>query len=255
MLGPDCCRNPPTVSSREESGEVLQIGSLNSYVSGNLDSKIALLFGSDAFGYGAPKLRLATLTAKGVCDVWLLLDMLRDKRQLADKVASAGYYVVVPDFFHGDPLTSFNDIENWLKNHSPEQAVEFAKPVIQALKEKGITKIGAAGFCWGGGCRASKDAEIQVAAILHPSSVTLDDIKEVKVPLAILSAEFDTQNPPQNIKEYEAALVANKVDHFVKIYPGVTHGWTTRYNDDDPAEVKSAEEAQQDLVNWFGKCF
>ena len=33
------------------------------------------------------------------------------------------------------------------------EAVEFAKPVIQALKEKGICKVAAAGFCWGGKTR------------------------------------------------------------------------------------------------------
>ncbi|KAI3775214.1 hypothetical protein L1987_49783 [Smallanthus sonchifolius] len=69
-----------------------------------------------------------------------------------------------------------------LKLRTMEQAVEFAKPVIQALKGKGITKIGAAGFCWGG----------------------------VKVPIAILSAEIDNLSPPELIKEFEAALVANE---------------------------------------------
>ncbi|KAK1417003.1 hypothetical protein QVD17_26125 [Tagetes erecta] len=234
MSGPQCCENPPAISSGAESGELLQIASLNSYVSGNPDSKSAVIFISDVFGYGAPKFR-----------------------QLADKVASAGYYVVVPDFFHGDPLTSFNDIENWLKNHSPEQAVEFAKPVIQALKEKGTTKIGAAGFCWGAKVvvELAKDAEIQVAAILHPSFVTLDDIKGVKVPIGIFGAEIDQRSPPELIKEFEAAVVANKVNHFVKIYPGVAHGWTVRYKDEDEAEVKCAHEAHQDLVDWFGKSF
>lgn len=31
-----------------------------------------------------------------------------------------------------------------------DQGFEDTKPVIEALKSKGITKIGAAGFCWGG---------------------------------------------------------------------------------------------------------
>ncbi|KAJ0742315.1 putative dienelactone hydrolase, alpha/Beta hydrolase [Helianthus annuus] len=73
--------------------------------------------------------------------------------QFADKVAAAGYCVVVPDFLHGDPLTSITKIGDWLKKHAPEQAIEFAKPIIQALKEKGITKIGTACFCWG--CKTS----------------------------------------------------------------------------------------------------
>jgi carboxymethylenebutenolidase len=39
----------------------------------------------------------------------------------------------------------------------------------------------------------------------------------------------------------------------VKIFPGVAHGWSVRYNDDDPAAVKSAEEALGDTINWFNK--
>jgi carboxymethylenebutenolidase len=30
------------------------------------------------------------------------------------------------------------------------QAFEEAKPVIAALKEQGVSSVGAAGYCWGG---------------------------------------------------------------------------------------------------------
>lgn len=43
-------------------------------------------------------------------------------RKLADKVASAGYYVVVPDFFHGDYFVA-NDpkrrLTNFVNSHEP----------------------------------------------------------------------------------------------------------------------------------------
>ena len=50
MSGPECCENPPTLSSGGESGDVLQIASLNSYVTGNTDSKIAVVLISDVYG-------------------------------------------------------------------------------------------------------------------------------------------------------------------------------------------------------------
>ncbi|KAD2394105.1 hypothetical protein E3N88_41082 [Mikania micrantha] len=209
MSGPECCENPPVTSSGGESGDIKQIASLKSYVSGNLDSKLAVLLISDVYGYEAPKLR-----------------------KIADKLAYAGYYVV-------------------------KLAVEFAKPVIHALQEKGISKIGAAGFCWGAKVvvELAKDADIQVAALLHPTFVTLDDIKGVKVPVAILGAEFDKISPPELVKQFEAALQAKpEVDHFVKIFTGVSHGWTVRYRDENVTAVKSAQEAHQDIVDWFGKC-
>jgi len=44
-----------------------------------------------------------------------------------------------------------------------------------------------------------------------------------------------------------------QVDGFVKIFPGVAHGWTVRYDPQDPAAVKPAEEAVQDTLAWFNK--
>lgn len=39
----------------------------------------------------------------------------------------------------------------------------------------------------------------------------------------------------------------------MKIYPGVSHGWTVRYNVEDEKAVQSAEEAHQDMLDWFTK--
>jgi dienelactone hydrolase len=44
-----------------------------------------------------------------------------------------------------------------------------------------------------------------------------------------------------------------QVGHFVKIFPGVSHGWSVRYSHDDAAAVKSAEEALTDMIDWFNK--
>jgi carboxymethylenebutenolidase len=41
-------------------------------------------------------------------------------RKIADEVAMTGhYYVVVPDFFHGDPYNDSRILSEWLKSHSP----------------------------------------------------------------------------------------------------------------------------------------
>ncbi len=43
------------------------------------------------------------------------------------------------------------------------------------------------------------------------------------------------------------------MDGYVKIFPKVAHGWTVRYSDEDEAAVKSAEEANQILLDWCVK--
>ncbi|KAM7462643.1 hypothetical protein LguiA_030764 [Lonicera macranthoides] len=235
-LGPQCCENAPTLSSSYGVGHEEEIGGLKSYVSGSLDSKLCVLLVSDIFGYKAPNLR-----------------------KLADKVAAAGFYVVVPDFLHEDPYAPENaerPMLTWLKDHSPDEAFENAKPVIEDLKTKGVSKIGAAGFCWGAKVvvELAKHTYIHAAAILHPSFVSLEDINGVKVPISILGAETDQRSPPELLKRFEETLNAKpEVDCFVKIFPGVAHGWSLRYKDGDEHVVKCAKEAHQDMLDWFIK--
>ncbi|MBA0827678.1 hypothetical protein Goarm_012434, partial [Gossypium armourianum] len=108
--------------------------------------------------------------------------------------------------------------------------------------------------------------------MLHPSFVTVDDIKSVKVPIAILGAEHDNISPPELLKQFDEILKASEdsiemkrykshiayllyliVDSFVKIFPKVAHGWSVRYDVNDLAAVSSANEAQQDMLEWFAK--
>ncbi|KAL3749212.1 hypothetical protein ACJRO7_010327 [Eucalyptus globulus] len=236
MSGPQCCANPPNLDPSSGAGRVEQLGGLDAYVVGSQDSKLAILLLSDVFGYEAPNLR-----------------------KLADKVAAAGFYVVVPDYFCGDPFAPENHERPfmvWIKDHGTDKGFEDTKPVIQALKSKGISTIGAAGFCWGGkvAVELAKCELVQAAVLLHPSFVTLDDIKGVKVPIAVLGAEIDQMSTPELLKQFEEVLSAkSEIDAFVKIFPKVSHGWTVRYKVEDEAAVKSAEEAHSDMIQWFVK--
>jgi len=54
-------------------------------------------------------------------------------RKLADKVAAAGYYVVVPDLLEGDPFKphdSLNDLPVWLKDHGPVVSSYYFENVL-----------------------------------------------------------------------------------------------------------------------------
>nr|GMC72213.1 endo-1,3;1,4-beta-D-glucanase-like isoform X1 [Ipomoea batatas] len=205
MSAPHCIANPPKLCSTYGAGQVQQLGGLNCYVSGSLDSKLAVLLVSDVFGYEATNLR-----------------------KLADKIGGAGFYVVVPDFFHGDPYVEngAKPIGVWLKDHVVDNVSKDAKVVIEDLKAGGVTKVGIGGVCSGG----------------------------VKVPISVLGAENDETTPPKVVKQFEIALQSKVgVDSLVKIFAGVTHGWTVRYDEDDKVAVKAAEEAHQDMLKWFIK--
>ncbi|GLT70975.1 hypothetical protein SLA2020_430210 [Shorea laevis] len=122
MSGPQCCSHPPTLDPSSGAGHVVHLGGLSSYVVGSADSKLAVLIISDVFGYEAPNLR-----------------------KVADKVAAAGFYVVVPDFMHGDPYVidkPERPLPIWLKDHGTDTGFEEAKAVIEALKSEGVLQLG-----------------------------------------------------------------------------------------------------------------
>ncbi|KAA0049404.1 endo-1,3 [Cucumis melo var. makuwa] len=248
MSGPQCCSNPPTLNPSSGAGHIEQLGGLTTYVSGSPDSKRAILFITDVYGFEAPLVR-----------------------KLADKVAAAGFFVVAPDFFHGDPFVpddANRTISVWLQDHGPDKGFDDAKPVVEALKNKGISAIGAAGVCWGAKVvvELAKVELIQAAVLLHPSLVTVDDIKGHFLKYETISSFWGqsshfniesrdrSNSPPELLKQFEEILSAKpEVDGFVKIFPKVSHGWTVRYNVEDAEAIKCADEAHEDLLAWFTK--
>ncbi|PON44296.1 Dienelactone hydrolase [Parasponia andersonii] len=219
MAGAQCCSNPPTPNPNGEAGTVEELGGLSTYISGSTNSERAVILVSDAFGYEAPNISL-----------------------VADKVAAAGFYVVVPDFFYGDPF---------------DKGFEDAKLVVEALKSKGFSAIGVAGFCWGGKfvTELSKSKAIQAAVLLHPSFVTVEDIKGVIVPIEKLGAGINDITPPAILKQYEGILATkvHEIDSYVDIFPNVAHGWRLRYNVDDEVAANSANGAHNKMLDWFSK--
>lgn len=50
MAGPQCCENPPTLTSWLGDGAVEEIGGLNAYIVGSTDSTAAVILISDIYG-------------------------------------------------------------------------------------------------------------------------------------------------------------------------------------------------------------
>ncbi|CAL5183853.1 unnamed protein product [Lathyrus oleraceus] len=238
MSSSHCIENPPNLNSSFNGvGAVLQLGGLQSYVTGLPHTKLALILISDVFGYEAPNLR-----------------------KLADKLSTSGFLVVVPDLLYGDYFEIDNphfDRVSWLNAHGMDKASEDTKPLIAALRSKGVTSIGAAGFCWGGVVVAKLAVSgdiIQAAVILHPGAISDKEFNDIRVPIALLGAEIDDFFPKEKLKQAEELLSAKaEIESLVKLYPGVTHGWSVRYNIEDEVAVKNAEEAHEDMLNWFIK--
>lgn len=116
-------------------------------------------------------------------------------------------------------------------------------------------KIGATGFCYGGG--VSNDLAVQLgadlgAAVPYYGAVPAEqDIPKIKAAILVHHGELDTRLA-STWPAYDKALTAANVPHEGYIYPGAVHGFNCdatpeRYN--KPA----ADLAWQRTTEWFRK--
>jgi carboxymethylenebutenolidase len=106
-------------------------------------------------------------------------------------------------------------------------------------------KVGAVGFCYGGGMvnfLATQVPDLAAGVAFYGSAPNVEDVPKIKAPLLIQSAEVD-ERINASWPAYETALKAANVRYERYLYPGTQHGFnndtTPRY---DAAAAKLAWE-------------
>ncbi|KAG5721839.1 Protein AIM2, partial [Termitomyces sp. T112] len=120
--------------------------------------------------------------------VLLLTDVfgpqLINSQLLADSFAKNGFMTIVPDYLINDPIPpdalnpgSTFDLGTWLQKHPAEITRPALNKVIAALKQRGIVRFAATGYCFGGRYvfDLAIDGLIQVAATSHPSLLKIPE--------------------------------------------------------------------------------
>jgi len=100
-------------------------------------------------------------------------------------------------------------------------------------------RIGAVGFCFGGGIvnmLAVRLPDLAAGVPFYGRQVSAQDAAKIKAPLLIHYAEHD-ERINAGRAEHEAALKANGVRHEVHVYPGTNHGF---HNDTTPRYDEAA---------------
>ena len=102
-------------------------------------------------------------------------------------------------------------------------------------------KVGAVGFCWGGGMvnfLATRAPELAAGVPFYGNQPPAEDVAKIKAPLLIHYAEKDDRINA-GIPAFEQALRANRVNYQLFTYPGTQHGFN---NDTTPRYDKAAAD-------------
>jgi carboxymethylenebutenolidase len=114
-------------------------------------------------------------------------------------------------------------------------------------------KIGAVGFCWGGGMvnyLATRLGDLAAGVPFYGSAPDTGDVPKIKCPLLIHSAESD-ERINASWPEFERALKAANVKYERFLYPGTQHGFN---NDTTPRyDAAAAKLAWERTIAFFNK--
>jgi carboxymethylenebutenolidase len=176
-------------------------------------------------------------------------------KDVARRVAKAGFIALAPDGLSSLGGYPGNDAEGKIlqKKIDREKLLNDFFNAFEFLLNHQDTnkKIGAVGFCYGGGvCNALAVAypELSASVPFYGSQARSEDVKKIKTPLLLHYAEFD-ERINKGWPEYEAALKANNKKYQAYIYKGCNHGF---HNDSTPRyDEKNANLAWKRTVNFF----
>jgi carboxymethylenebutenolidase len=114
-------------------------------------------------------------------------------------------------------------------------------------------RIGAVGFCYGGGIvnmLATRLPDLAAGVPFYGGQPPVEDVPKIRAAMLVQYAEQDPRIN-EGWPAYEAALKANKLTYEGHIYPGTQHGFN---NDTTPRyDAAAAKLAWQRTIDWFNR--
>jgi carboxymethylenebutenolidase len=160
---------------------------------------------------------------------------------VARRLAAEGYLAFAPDLLSvagGTPASEDAARELHTKTNKDDMlaAALAAVPFIRTHAES-TGKVGAVGFCYGGGVvnrLATGSPDLAAAVPYYGVQPAADLVPAIRAPLLLQYAETDA-NINKGIAAYEAALKANNKKYTLYTYPGTQHAFNNdtgaaRYN-------------------------
>ncbi|MBT3360773.1 MAG: dienelactone hydrolase family protein, partial [Rhodospirillales bacterium] len=175
---------------------------------------------------------------------------------VARRVAAAGYIALAPDGL--TPLGGYPGTDD--EGKVMQKKLDKGKLLEDFIAAYGRVKsdpdsngkVGAVGFCYGGGvCNsmAVRLPDLAASVPFYGRQPSAADVPKIKAPLLLHYAALD-KRVNKGWPDYEAALKANGKEYTAHMYPDVNHGF---HNDTTPRYDKAAAELAWDRTIAFFK--
>lgn len=241
-----CCDTPvPTATvDYTPKGTYKPYAETKCYITGPASADEAIFFIYDIFGFRTPTL------------------------QGADMLANAGYLVIMPDFFKGDPADP-----EWAANQTEENKKKFGEflgrikdpsPILSKIDElvpvleqayPSVSRWASIGFCWGGKLvsltSASPSTKWTVGVQSSPAQVDPEDAKKISIPMMVLASEGEDA---EIVEKFGKALGSK--EKVVERFGSQVHGWMSARADlGDEGKRRAYEEGWGMVLDFLGKYF
>jgi len=130
----------------------------------------------------------------------------------------------------------------------------FAAATWLKARPDSTGKLGAIGFCFGGGIvnqlAVRMGADLSAAVPFYGAQPSAEEVAKIKTPIDAQYGELDTRITG-GWAAFDEALTKANVPHEGHIYKGANHGF---HNDTTPRyDEAAAKEAWQHTLEWFNK--
>lgn len=201
--------------------------------------------------------------------------------KMADRLAAAGYTVLVPNVFHrhgrspvvdlpefidpGERPEIFEKIGPMLQSLTPDQVERDADAYLRHLAESPQATdgpVGITGYCMGAALAlrtaASHPDRVAAAAGFHGGNLATDGADSphlvadrVRAELYFGHADQDHALPPEQIERLDEALTEAGVRFRTEVYEGAAHGYTQA--DTASYHEEAAERHWKELLALFAR--
>ncbi|MCP2196907.1 dienelactone hydrolase family protein [Lentzea flava] len=202
-------------------------------------------------------------------------------RTMADRLASAGYVVLVPNVFYRagrapvvelpdyiDPAARpelFERIMPLLRSLTPEALMRDAEAYLRFLADSPLVAdgpVGITGYCMGAGLALRTAGtfpdRVAAAAGFHGANLATEAgdsphllADRITAELYFAHADQDAAMPPEQIERLEKALAEAGVKHRCEVYAGARHGYTQA--DTAAYDAEAAERHWDALLDLFSR--